>query len=182
MTLGAGQHSFNVTLFGDRLADAADVEGGGPLAVELIYALQSDQLLEGAWERRVLASLTESAGAVTRLDERTLRVTIDRSVLYDTRKPEVVSVAVPGALLASRQRTVAQPNFVLYAARGAASLSGSLMARNTEADVRSAEWYTLDVTLRDDRFVRHLNLPAGAAVVRELLGGLRVAHAFAGGH
>ena len=57
----------------------------------------SDQLLEGAWERRVLASLTESAGAVTRLDERTLRVTIDRSVLYDTRKPEVVSVAVPGA-------------------------------------------------------------------------------------
>ena len=41
---------------------------------------------------------------------------------------EVVSISVPGELLASKQRTVAEPNFVLYASRGSASLSGSLTA------------------------------------------------------
>ena len=42
------------------------------------------------------------------LNEYTLSVTIPRSVFYDTRAPETVSVAVPGVLLASQQRTLAQ--------------------------------------------------------------------------
>ena len=40
LTLDAGEHSFNISLLGDRLADDASIDGG--LAVELVYGLQSD--------------------------------------------------------------------------------------------------------------------------------------------
>lgn len=143
--------------------------------------MQSDQLGEGHWEERILTSLTATSGAVQRLDDTTLAITIPRSVMYDTHAPEEVSVSVPGELLASRQRTVAEPSVVIYASPGRASLSGTLMAHNSELALRSPASYTLDVTLVGDKWVRELNLPAGAPIVRKLLQGLRAAPAYEGG-
>lgn len=64
---------------------------------------------------------------------------------------------------------LAQPGFVVYARRGSASLGGTLTRHNSESDVRDGSSYTIDVTLSDDCFVRELNQPEGAAIVREPL-------------
>jgi len=158
VTLAAGDHSVNITLFGDRIADDANLD---ELALELIYSMQSNELAEGAWESTVLATLSGKSDVVTVLDEHTLAVRLPTSLLYNTRAPETISVVVPGALLASKQRTVARPAFVIYATRGSATLGGTLFESNREHHLREAATdgtaLTLDVTLEGDRFVRNLN-------------------------
>ena len=60
--------------------------------------------------------------------------------------PHGVSISVPGELLASKERTLVRPSFIITALRGSASLSGTLVGV-TEVDVRSPGSLTVDVTL-----------------------------------
>lgn len=122
------------TVYGDQFVDQID---GTDLAVQLVHGLQSDQLEEGDFEAHVVATLSKASGAVERVSESTLSLTIPRDIHYNTRAPERVSVSVPGDLLASKQRLVVEPSFVIYAQRGSASTVG--IDGLSEDDLRAPE-------------------------------------------
>jgi hypothetical protein len=153
-------HVLNVSLHGDRFVDDAATKSSH--TVQLVHGLQSDVLAEGDWEAAVVATLSADTGAVSRLDDQTLAITIPNDVAYNSRTPEVVSLSLPGALLVSGQRTRVEPFFILYARRGRAHISG--MAGASEETIRTPVASTipanvLTVTLEDDVWRRDLNLP-----------------------
>lgn len=177
VALGSGIHFVNITVFGDKFVDFA---GDSSLAVQLVHGLQSDQLVEGAWETHVLASLSASDGAIQRISDTVLSLQIPLDVLYDTRAPEVVSVVLPGTLLASKQRTRVEPSFTIVPSRGGATISG--MDGIGEGELRDpAARNVLTVTLHDDVWRRDLNLPSGAGVAQQILGGLVARRLYEGG-
>ena len=176
-TLAAAVHAINITLFGDHFVEGV---GDSELSLQLVHGLKSNELFEGDWEEHVLASLTTSSGAVQRVDEKTVLVQIPPDIRYDTRTPEVVSISMPGVLLASKQRTNVNPAFTIYSRRGSAVIAG--LDGISEEQLRSPHaTNVITVTLRDDVWRRDLNLPSGEGMVRQLLNGLRSARQYVGG-
>jgi hypothetical protein len=105
-------------------------------------------------------------------------VTLPAFPRYDTNAPETITCTVPASAVTSGNRVFASPSFRIRTVSGGATLTGRLLQRTTEQDIRGAVAgsLTFELTIFDDFFtamVGHRHIDPAATVT--LLEGVRSA-------
>ena len=119
-----------------------------------------------------------STEMVTRTADDEVLLTLPAFPEYEVQSPETITLTLPGAAVKSKNRVSASPAFRIRAISGSAEISGRILSRVTEEDLRSAPSGTLTFTvaITNDTFaslVGHRHIVPDAT--RALLSGVRSA-------
>ena len=116
--------------------------------------------------------------------ENAVTITLPAFPLYDTNTPETITCTLPSSAVVSGNRVFASPSFRIRTVSGGATLTGRLLQRTTEQDIRGAVAgsLTFELTVGNDTFtamVGHRHIDPAATVT--LLEGVRSAQSEAAG-
>ena len=170
----AEPQTLRLTLEGDTWAPTVGLEGDVTNA--LLSSLSSAQSEAAAWLEVVKPGL--SSTDLERLDAHTLVLTVPQRAAYDIAAPETISWSVPAEATFGLHRY--EPEAIeLLPTAGSAKMLGSMMVRNTDAQLQNDEEISLVVRLTGDSWVAAVD--QGGEVTRELLAGLASAQSEAYG-
>ena len=170
----AEPQTLRLTLEGDTWAPTVGLEGDVTNA--LLSSLSSAQSEAAAWLEVVKPGL--SSTDLERLDAHTLVLTVPQRAAYDIAAPETISWSVPAEATFGLHRY--EPEAIeLLPTAGSAKMLGSMMVRNTDAQLQNDEEISLVVRLTGDSWVAAVD--HGGEVTRELLAGLASAQSEAYG-
>ena len=171
----AEPQTLRLTLEGDTWSPTVGLEGDATNA--LLSSLSSAQSEAAAWLDVVKPGLSSTDLEV--LDAHTLVLTVPQRAAYDIAAPETISWNVPAEATFGLHRYDAPETIELLPTAGSARMLGSMMVRNTDAQLQNDEEINLVVRLTGDTWVEGVD--QGGEVTRDLLAGLASAQSEAYG-
>ena len=173
--------TLSITLSGDEWSAAMDTDDA--LRAELLNSLVATASSEYGWNSVVRGYLGLETLFLDRADN-AVTITLPAFPLYDTNAPETITCTVPSSAVVSGNRVFASPSFRIRTVSGGATLTGRLLQRTTEQDIRGAiaGSLTFELTVGNDTFtamVGHRHIDPAATVT--LLEGVRSAQSEAAG-
>ena len=167
--------TLSITLSGDEWSAAMDTDDA--LRAELLNSLVATASSEYGWNTVVRGHLGLETLVLDRASH-SVTITLPAFPLYDTNAPETITCTVPASTVTSGNRVFASPSFRIRTVSGGATLTGRLLQRTTEQDIRGAVTgsLTFELTIFDDFFtamVGHRHIDPAATVT--LLEGVRSA-------
>ena len=184
----AQELTLEITLDRDRWRDDLNVGVDGVAAVrQLLKLLRVAPRYRGGWllddpERSGWQAVVQpmlSPALVTRRDERSLVIRVPQCLNYDVTSPETIQFTVPASAVVSANEIAGGNSLTIHAARGAASLSGTLLSNATEKTI-ATEGASLVLTLSGDAWAAEVGV-ADNLPTRSLFAGFSSSHAEPGG-
>ena len=136
------------TLEDDKWDETLGQEGAASSSSLLQQGIYSEQHERSGWNAVVQPLL--AARHISRLDDRTIIISIPATAEFEISQPETLRVVLPPSTVASRQ-AVAMPNMtVIMPTVGSVSLAGSLLEELGEGYLCDAPALTLELHLHGD--------------------------------
>ena len=135
----------------------------------LLSGVRSAQSEPAGWNAIVVPALRELNVARTGT---LVLVTIPRVPTYDITAPETISLTLPAAAVASGQRILVTPSFVIEPTAGRAVVRLVALQHLTADDIRAPPPVKLAIDVYNDEWTPTLGMATGADLTRELLASL----------